>query len=241
MSTLSRFAHRLLDWIASRLKGQRYSLDPALRTGALVGIASRRVSDAARGLTLALRFRAVVFRGPNVRVVNARYVRLGRSVTLARGVYIDGLSKNGILIDDNVSIGPYTIIQGTGVLTNLGAGCAIGSGSGIGAFSFIGCGGGVRVGKNVIMGQYVSFHAEAHNFDEVGVPIKAQGVTRRGIVIEDDCWVGAKATFLDGAYVGRGSVVAAGALVRERFPEFSVLAGVPARVVRRRQGEDGRS
>ena len=55
-----------------------------------------------------------------------------------------------------------------------------------------------------------------------------------GILVEDDCWVGANVVFLDGAHVGRGSVVAAGAVVRGKIPAYSVVAGVPARVLRSR-------
>jgi acetyltransferase-like isoleucine patch superfamily enzyme len=53
-------------------------------------------------------------------------------------------------------------------------------------------------------------------------------------VIEDDCWVGANTTFLDGAHVGRGCVIAAGSLVRGEIPPYSVLVGSPARVLKSR-------
>jgi acetyltransferase-like isoleucine patch superfamily enzyme len=79
----------------------------------------------------------------------------------------------------------------------------------------------------------VSFHSQEHNFEDVSAVIRDQGTTERGIVIGDDVWIGAKATILDGAVVGRHSVIAAGAVVRGQFPERSVLAGVPARLVRR--------
>jgi acetyltransferase-like isoleucine patch superfamily enzyme len=85
------------------------------------------------------------------------------------------------------------------------------------------------------MGQYVSFHSENHIIDRTDIPIRLQGVVRKGIVIEDDCWVGAKVTFLDGCHVGRGCVVAAGAVVRGEIPAYSIIGGVPAKVIRSRE------
>jgi acetyltransferase-like isoleucine patch superfamily enzyme len=60
-------------------------------------------------------------------------------------------------------------------------------------------------------------------------------VNRKGIVVGDDCWIGAKVTFLDGAHVGKGSVIAAGAVVRGEIPPYSIAVGVPARVIKFRK------
>jgi acetyltransferase-like isoleucine patch superfamily enzyme len=84
------------------------------------------------------------------------------------------------------------------------------------------------------MGQRIGFHSENHNFDRVDIPIREQGVSRQGIRIEDDCWIGANVTFLDGAYVGCGCVIAAGSIVRGTIPPHSVAAGMPAKVIRSR-------
>ncbi len=128
------------------------------------------------------------------------------------------------------------IVVATSVMRRLGEGCEIGRNSGIGQFGFIGCGGGVSIGANVIMGQYVSFHTERHGFADPLRPMVAQGVERAGITIGDDVWIGAKATFLPGASVGRGCVVAAGAVVRGVVPEGAIVGGVPARVIGWRPG-----
>jgi acetyltransferase-like isoleucine patch superfamily enzyme len=221
----------ILNFSARYIKGSHYSLDPAVTTMALIGIALRRSMLLIRGFIL---FRKIVFIGNRVRLVNTSYLKIGRGVTIQDGVTIDALSKNGVLLGANCNVGPMTIIQATGVLTRLGIGLSIGENSGIGGFSFVGCGGGVVVGANVIMGQYVSFHSENHLFENVEQPIRTQGVTREGISIGDDCWIGAKSTFLDGANVGRGCVVAAGSVVKGYIPPFSVVAGVPARVIKSR-------
>lgn len=239
VALIQQFVHSFVQWVAQRFRGASYRLDSELRLGALMGVALRRGVALLRCVLrgIALRPGRLVFVGSRVVLRNRGMIRLGRGVTLGNAVWIDGLSREGIVIGDGASIGPYTIIQATGVISNLGRGCRIGANAGIGAFSFIGAAGGVSIGENVIMGQYVSFHSENHQFERVDVPIRMQGVRREGIVIEDDCWVGAKVTFLDGAHVGRGSVIAAGAVVRGHIPPYSVAAGVPARVVRSRKSE----
>jgi acetyltransferase-like isoleucine patch superfamily enzyme len=70
------------------------------------------------------------------------------------------------------------------------------------------------------------------------VPIVDQGITAQGIVIEDDVWLAAGAIVLDGAHVGRGSVVGAGAVVTGDLPPYSVAVGSPAKVIRDRRDQE---
>jgi acetyltransferase-like isoleucine patch superfamily enzyme len=121
---------------------------------------------------------------------------------------------------------------------HVGEGMTIGRNSACDAFSFFGAGGRITIGNDVIMGQHVCFHAETHNHARTDIPIRTQGVTRQPIVIEDDCWIGANVTFLGGAHVARGSIVGAGALVNKQYPPYSVIAGVPAVVIRSRRAPD---
>ncbi|HEX4130491.1 MAG TPA: DapH/DapD/GlmU-related protein [Pirellulales bacterium] len=234
-------ARAMIEVAARKFRGPDYLLDPRLSLRTLAGIAVRRIAGLSRcllrGIVWSTDIRRLVFVGAGVELRNRQCIYLGGGVTIGKYVTIDGLSVEGVHIDQGVSIGPYTIIEATGVITNLGRGCWIGRKSGIGAFSFIGAAGGVRIGENVIMGQRVSFHSENHVFDRTDVPICSQGVTRQGIVVEDDCWVGANVVFLDGAHVGRGCVVAAGAVVRGEIPPYSVIGGVPAKVLKSRQTE----
>lgn len=235
-SWMSDFTYRSLEQIIGRLKGRTFTLDRSVPLRLMVGILVRRGSWLVRGLlkTLFLQGRPrLVFMAPGVNLRNAAMVRFGRGVTVERGVIIDGLSTHGVELGDNVMLGAYTTVQG-GALSHLPRGIRFGKNSACGAYSHIGGGEMITIGENVIMGQHVSFHAENHNFDQVDVPIREQGVSRKGIVIEDDCWVGGNALFLDGSHVGRGCVVAAGAVVRGEVPPYSVVGGVPARVLRSR-------
>ena len=87
------------------------------------------------------------------------------------------------------------------------------------------------------MGPFVSIHAENHRFSKKNVPIRLQGETRKGVVIGENCWIGAKTTILDGVHIGNGAVIAAGAVVTRDVPEFGVYGGVPARPLQREKGE----
>src|SRR5260370_17746775 len=120
---------------------------------------------------------------------------------------------------------------GASVVSNVGAGIRMGNNSSVDAYSYMGAAGPITIGENVIMGQHVCFHAENHNYDRVDIPIKHQGTRRKGIVIEDDCWVGANTTFLDGASVGRGCVIAAGSVVRGNINPYSIFPCPPPRAL----------
>ena len=233
---MADFLYRALERGLSALKKREYRLDRSIPLSLLVGTVLRRFAWLVRGAVKCLvlqRRIGFVFMAPNVNLRNASLIRFGKGVTLERGVIIDGLSRDGIEFGENVMIGPYSVIR-AGMLSNLGAGVRMGANCSLDAYSYIGAAGPVTIGDNVIMGQHIAFHAENHDYERVDIPIKHQGTRRKGIVIEDDCWVGSNTTFLDGAHVGRGCVIAAGSLVRGEFPPYSIVVGAPARVLRSR-------
>ncbi|HKM25207.1 MAG TPA: DapH/DapD/GlmU-related protein, partial [Corynebacterium sp.] len=75
-----------------------------------------------------------------------------------------------------------------------------------------------------------------HVFDDPTRPFVEQGITAEGIVVEDDVWLGANVVVTDGVRIGRGAVVAAGAVVTRDVPPHTVVAGVPARVIKEIDG-----
>lgn len=94
----------------------------------------------------------------------------------------------------------------------------------------------IRIGNKVMFGPQVTVIGGNHNAAEVGrfmfdVTEKRPG-DDLGVVIEDDVWVGARATILRGVTVGRGSIVAAGSVVTKSVPRYAIVAGCPARVIR---------
>jgi len=171
------------------------------------------------------------------RGVSFRYqhkIRFGRFLKLGHRVSLQALGRGGISFGDNVSIGDFSKVVVSTTLHNIGQYIRIGHNVGIGEYAYLGGAGGLTIGDDCIIGQYFSCHPENHDFEDQGTPIRHQGVSRAGISLGKDCWVGAKVTLLDGVHIGDHSVVAAGAVVTKSFPAYSVLGGVPARLIKTR-------
>ncbi|MGI9197735.1 MAG: acyltransferase [Candidatus Nanopelagicales bacterium] len=93
----------------------------------------------------------------------------------------------------------------------------------------------VEFGEGTIVADWVYICDFDHVTDDVHIPIKDQGIVKSPIRIGPDVWVGAKATVLRGSTVGRGSVIAAHAVVKGDVPAYSIVGGVPARVLKDRR------
>lgn len=235
MRALLRCVERTVAWLK---RDPTYRICPDYSTRELVGIILGRAAQAVRGAPLRLRVkhgRGLIFRGRRVVVEHAYNLSSGPSLILEDGVHINALSREGVSLGSNVTIAKSSVLICTGVISNKGCGIRIGDYSAVGAQSFLGGQGGIQVGANVIMGAGVRVFSENHNYDDPTIPIRKQGERRARVFIEDDCWVGASAIVLAGVRVGEGSVVAAGAVVTRDVPPYSVVAGVPARVIKSRR------
>jgi len=133
-----------------------------------------------------------------------------------------------IVIGANCWIEEYARIGTYGGSVELGRDCSVND------FTVIRGGGGVRIGAGVHIGPHCVLSGISHSIDRVDIPICEQGKIRRPIVIEDDVWIGASVTVLDGVTIGRGAVIGAGSVVIRPIPAYAVAVGNPARVVRMR-------
>jgi acetyltransferase-like isoleucine patch superfamily enzyme len=169
--------------------------------------------------------------------VHLRYIqkfKFGKYLKLGNGVHMYAFGQKGITIGDNVSIGDMSRIIVSTTLNDVGSHITIGNDTGIGEYAYLGGAGGLDIGNECIVGQYFSCHPENHNFESTSKAIKHQGVHRKGIRIGNDCWIGAKVTVLDGVSIGDHSVIAAGSVVTRSFGPYSVIGGVPARLLKSR-------
>lgn len=233
---------KLISGLVTGLKGERYVLEDRIGSRDAAEILLEKFGQLLRGSWKSLWFRkrsGLVFAGRRVRVRFARNIVCGKNLTLGDGVFINALCRQGVRFGDNVSIGRNTTVECTGVLRELGEGITLGSHVGISPGCFIGVRGKIEIGDNTILGPMVSLHAENHNYADASVPIRLQGTSRRGITVGRDCWIGAKATILDGVSVGDGAVIAAGALVNRDVPACAVAGGVPAKVLKMRARREG--
>lgn len=175
-----------------------------------------------------------LFIGKKTTIRCKKQLILGHNVNIGDYVAIDALSSKGVILGDNVKIGNHSIIGASGSISTLGKGMKIGKNSSFGDYTLFGAAGGLSIGENVISGPFVRFHAENHNFDRTDIFIREQGINWQGIEIGNDCWIGAGSVFLDGSAVGDGCVVAANSVVTKKFPNNVVIAGVPAKIIRKR-------
>jgi acetyltransferase-like isoleucine patch superfamily enzyme len=115
----------------------------------------------------------------------------------------------------------------------------IGDRSSIGRGSFIVGRRSIEIGDEVTTGPYVYITDHNHNYDDITLPITRQWLTDEPVVIGAGCWLGTGTVILPGARIGRNVAVAAGSVVRGEVPDFCVVAGMPAKVVRHYDAADG--
>lgn len=92
----------------------------------------------------------------------------------------------------------------------------------------------IIIGNYVSIGPRVSLVSFEHGHDDLETPIKRQPKVLGKIVIEDNVWIGAGAMIRSNVTIGTGSIIGAGAVVLEDVPPYSVVGGVPARVLKKR-------
>lgn len=126
-------------------------------------------------------------------------------------VYIRGRTK--IFNPKNVEIGDYTLI---------------------GENARIGGKYGVKIGKYVMFAGYVDILTVKKNFNDWKIPVCRQGESGKPVEIGDDVWIGTKVVIMPGVKIGRGAIIGAGAVVTKNVPSFSIVGGMPAKVIKYR-------
>ena len=129
------------------------------------------------------------------------------------------------------SLGEYSVIESFVCINNAVGDVIIGDHTRIGLHNTII--GPVEIGNNVNLAQGITVTALNHNFSDANKRIDEQGVSTNPVTIEDDVWVGANAVILPGVTIGEHCVVAAGAIVTKDVPPHSLVAGVPAKVIKK--------
>ena len=176
--------------------------------------------------------KGVVF-GRNITVRHPKKISIGDNTFIDDNVVLDakGEENQGITIGANVYIGRNTILsckEGSIFLEdycNISANCMLLSETEI------------RLGQYCFLaGQCYLVAGGNHVFDDISVPIMFQpSYSKGGITVGEDVWLGAGVIVLDGANVGKGTVVGAGAVVTESLPEYCIAVGSPAQKIRDRK------
>lgn len=229
--------HAILNFLITKIKGEQFYLDSLIPTAYLISLLFRKALSFFYGQLKMRRF-GKFFIAPSSKLRCVSKIYTHGNLVIEASCVIDALSINGIKFGNNVSIGRCTTIECTGSLKNIGNGLQVGNNVGLGTHCFYGCAGGIEIGDNTIVGNYVSFHSENHNFDDLDIPIRLQGVNREGIKIGNNVWIGAKATILDGVIIPDGCIIAAGSVVTKNgsklYKPNSIIAGVPGKIIKTR-------
>lgn len=176
--------------------------------------------------------KGVVF-GRNMTIRHPKKIEIGNNVVFDDNTVIDakGEDNKGLKIGNNVLIGRGTTISCKG------GDIEIGDFSNIGPNNIIISESSIKIGQYVFTaGQLYMIAGGTHAFDRTDIPIWHQpSVSKGGIVLEDDIWIGASATILDGVKIGKGAIIGAATLVHKRIKPYTVNLGVPAEMVKSRK------
>jgi acetyltransferase-like isoleucine patch superfamily enzyme len=165
----------------------------------------------------------------NVRIDNPSKIFMSDRVFIGENCLISPGSKNGeIRFDSDIFIAPLCGFKA------FGGNISIGKHVHFSRNAFINARGGVEIGQDSLFGPNVVLMTTNHVFTNVDIPIRLQGVQSDAIKIENDVWLGSNVLVMPGVTIKTGAVVAAGAVVTKDIPAFSIAAGVPAKVIKKR-------
>lgn len=159
-----------------------------------------------------------------VRLLAPLYQHRGRHTVIHHSVRMDTPPYRKFWLGD------YSVVESFACINNAVGDVVIGDHTRVGLHNTII--GPVRIGNHVNLAQGITITALNHNFSDAEKRIDEQGVSTTPVVLEDDIWIGANAVILPGVTIGQHSVVAAGAIVTKDVPPHSLVAGVPAKVIR---------
>jgi len=140
--------------------------------------------------------------------------------------------------DSRLKIGDFTCIYDFAVIRFVGGSgdIEIGEHCYINPHCVLYSGNGIKLGNYVLIAPNTSIVPTNHAISDKDVFIRKQGFapSRGGVVIEDDVWIGANCVLLDGTYIERGSVIAAGSVLNTRVAAYTIWGGVPAKFIKER-------
>lgn len=155
-----------------------------------------------------------------------KHLRLGENVCIDPRAFI---ARGG-----PIDIGRNSAVRAGAMLLPSDGYISIGEGCTINQYSIINGAGGVDIGKNVMIASHACIYSSNHNFTRGDQPMRQQGLSLEPVKIEDDVWIATHAVILAGVKIGRGSIVAAGAVVSKDVEPYFIVGGVPAVPISRR-------
>lgn len=167
--------------------------------------------------------------GKRVKIRHGECISFGDEVFIADGCHLR--SEGG---ESRISLGSHSVLACGVMLLTHGGTIEIGENCSVNEYCMLYGHGGLKIGNNVSIATGTVVVPGNHNFSRRDIPFKLQGSIGHGIVLEDDIWVGANVTILDGVRIGKGAIVGAGSVVTRDVQRYSIVGGVPARFIKER-------
>lgn len=165
--------------------------------------------------------------------IEGRQIHVGSGTTIESGARIATIDERRF--NESIHIGSHCEIRpGAQILSWLGT-IRIGNHCSVNANTILYGTGGITIGDNVRIAGGTMIVSSTHNHEDTDRTIQEQGISSAPIHIESDCWIGGGVTILHGVTIGTGSIIAAGAVVREDVQPYSVVGGVPSKLLKRRK------
>jgi len=177
---------------------------------------------------------------------------LWKNEKISRGAIIEGDTSNIIIgegteIESNavlstryggtIVIGKNCMIRRGAMLLSYGGNILLGDYCGVNVYTILYGHGGLTVGDYVQFAAHCVIIPANHGFNSLDAPIWKQPLSKKGILIENDVWVGANVSILDGVHIGHGAVIGAGSVVTDNIQPLTVNIGIPTKIIKIRSGK----
>ncbi len=139
--------------------------------------------------------------------------------------------------DGNMVIGDNTAIYNNSKIILNNGRLIIGKNCSLGEYGIYNTFSNIVLGDNVLTADRVSFITNIHDYEDINIPIKLQGGGSKEIIVGDGTWIGVNATLLAGCNIGKNCIIGANSVVKGSYPDYCVIVGTPARVVKRYNSE----
>ncbi len=178
-----------------------------------------------RGYAIFGRKNVIVY--PHVEMPNKGVVCEGNNVIIHANVRLECSEQSLIRISNNVEIFDHSVIQ------SLGGEISIGQNVIIGEYTTIQAQASVIIEDDVLLASKIQIISNCHVYEDIRIPIKYQQNISKPIIIKKGAWIGINTTLLSGVTIGRNSVIGAGSVVNRDVPDYTVVGGTPARVLKK--------
>jgi acetyltransferase-like isoleucine patch superfamily enzyme len=165
-------------------------------------------------------------------------IQIHPSTYVARSAKIQ-IDADGCVLGGRVVVSEWVTISDGVIIAPYGGSIEIGVRAYIGPYCVLYGHGGLAIGRNTMVGAHTIIIPANHGIARLDVPMGRQPLTKKGIAIGEDVWIGAGCKVLDGVHIGNGTVIGAGSVVTKDIGAYVIAVGAPAKAVGSRQKSSG--